>query len=44
MVGTHRRVRFEDVLHYKENIDAERRKVLDQLAQRLRSTKWDIEP
>ena len=32
MVGTHRRVRFEDVLRYKEGIDAERRKVLDQLA------------
>jgi excisionase family DNA binding protein len=31
LVGTHRRIRFEDVLHYKENIDAERRKVLDQL-------------
>jgi excisionase family DNA binding protein len=32
LVGTHRRVRFEDVLRYKENIDAERRRVLDQLA------------
>jgi excisionase family DNA binding protein len=32
LVGTHRRVRFEDVLRYKENIDTERRKVLDQLA------------
>ena len=32
MVGTHRRIRFEDVLRYKENTDAERRKVLDQLA------------
>ena len=32
LVGTHRRVRFEDVLRYKESIDAERRKVLDQLA------------
>lgn len=31
-VGTHRRVRFEDVLRYKEAIDAERRKVLDALA------------
>jgi excisionase family DNA binding protein len=39
LVGTHRRIRLEDVLHYKENIDAERRKVLDQLvaeAQELR--------
>jgi excisionase family DNA binding protein len=33
LVGTHRRVRFEDVLRFKESIDAERRKVLDQLAQ-----------
>jgi excisionase family DNA binding protein len=32
LVGTHRRVRFEDVLRFKENIDTERRKVLDQLA------------
>jgi excisionase family DNA binding protein len=32
LVGTHRRVRFEDVLRFKENTDAERRKVLDQLA------------
>ena len=30
MVGTHRRVRLEDVLKYKEGVDAERRKVLDQ--------------
>src|SRR5262245_36069756 len=32
MVGTHRRIRLEDVLRYKEAIDAERRKVLDELA------------
>ena len=32
LVGTHRRVRFEDVLAYKEGIDRERRKVLDELA------------
>lgn len=31
MVGTHRRIRFEDVLRYKENIDSGRRKVLDEL-------------
>jgi len=31
-VGTHRRVRFEDVFLYKEKIDLERRKVLDALA------------
>lgn len=32
LVGTHRRIRFEDVLRFKENVDTERRKVLDQLA------------
>jgi excisionase family DNA binding protein len=32
LVGTHRRIRFEDVLRFKENTDAERRKVLDRLA------------
>jgi excisionase family DNA binding protein len=32
LVGTHRRIRFEDVLRFKENIDAERREVLDKLA------------
>jgi excisionase family DNA binding protein len=32
LVGSHRRIRFEDVLGYKEKIDADRRKVLDQLA------------
>lgn len=31
-VGTHRRIRFEDVLTYKEAIDADRRQVLDELA------------
>jgi excisionase family DNA binding protein len=32
LVGTHRRIRFEDVVRFKEATDAERRKVLDQLA------------
>jgi excisionase family DNA binding protein len=30
--STHRRIRLEDVLRYKETIDADRRKVLDVLA------------
>jgi excisionase family DNA binding protein len=39
LVGTHRRVRFEDVLQYKEDIDSKRRGVLDKLtaeAQKLK--------
>jgi excisionase family DNA binding protein len=32
-VGTHRRVRMEDVMNYKETIDREREAVLDQLVE-----------
>jgi excisionase family DNA binding protein len=31
-IGTHRRIRFKDVMDYKRRIDADRVKVLDQLA------------
>lgn len=32
LVGTHRRIRFEDVINYKKMIDDQRRKTLDELA------------
>ena len=31
-IGTHRRIRFQDVMDYKRRIDADREKVLDELA------------
>jgi hypothetical protein len=37
--GHPRRIRFEDVLRYKENIDSERRNVLDALAAEARDLK-----
>ncbi len=33
MVGSHRRIRFDDLMQYKETIDLERRKVLDKLSE-----------
>ncbi len=33
MVGSHRRIRFDDLMQYKEVIDFERRKVLDSLSE-----------
>lgn len=31
-IGTHRRVRYQDVISYKKRVDTERRKALDELA------------
>lgn len=39
MVGTHRRIRFEDVLRYKEDIDQKRQAVLDELAAEAQNLK-----
>jgi excisionase family DNA binding protein len=38
-IGTHRRVRYQDVIAYKERIDTERDKVLDALAEQGQALK-----
>lgn len=42
-IGTHRRVRYQDVMTYKERLDVERNKALDALAVQAQALKMGYE-
>lgn len=42
-IGTHRRVRFQDVMGYKQRIDADRRKALEALSEQAQALQMGYE-
>ena len=42
-IGSHRRIRYQDVIAYKERIDAKRNKALNALAEQAQALKMGYE-